>query len=221
LKPDAEVTRFGDCALDAARRELRVAGEARHLSPRAFELLSVLLAERPRALSRDELRKRLWPDTYVSNTSLAQLVTEIRKATGDDPRQERVVRTVFGFGYAFAGEAVAETPESAPAGPGMRCWLRHGGRDLALAPGVNVLGRGPDAQVRLDDADVSRRHAAIVVEAGRATLQDLGSRNGTFVRGVRVAGRVALADGDDVQLGSLTLVFVAATGETTTHAARR
>ncbi len=219
MKSDSDITTFGPCELDDARRELRVHGAPRHVSPRAFALLSLLVRERPRALSRDDLRAALWPETYVSNTSLAQLVTELRKAIGESARSEGFIRTVFGFGYAFAEDAISSSPGARPPGS-PRCWLRHAGRDLALAPGPNVIGRGPETDVRLDFADVSRRHARIVVADGGASVEDLGSRNGTFVRGLRITSPVAVTDGDDVLIGETAVVFVAPSGDTTTRATR-
>src|SRR5512142_1270121 len=114
--------RFGECTFDAEARELRRAGEAVPLSPRAFTLLALLLEHRPRALSHEWLRDALWPDTAVGYTSLAQLVTEVRKAVGDDARAGTVIRTVPRFGYAFAGEVVedpgAGSTTGAATGPG-------------------------------------------------------------------------------------------------------
>ncbi|HVO12773.1 MAG TPA: winged helix-turn-helix domain-containing protein [Vicinamibacteria bacterium] len=109
--------RFGECTFDPDARELRRAGELVPLSPRAFTLLALLLAHRPRALSHEWLRDALWPDTAVGYTSLAQVVTEVRKAVGDDARAGTIVRTVPRFGYAFAGEVVEE-PGAAPAEEG-------------------------------------------------------------------------------------------------------
>jgi hypothetical protein len=67
------------------------------------------VAERPRAVRKADLRTRLWPETYVSNTALAQLVTELRKAIGDEARQGRWIRTVFGYGYAVRGRGGERT----------------------------------------------------------------------------------------------------------------
>ncbi|HXY38044.1 MAG TPA: winged helix-turn-helix domain-containing protein [Vicinamibacteria bacterium] len=105
--------RFGECVFDPEARELHRAGEAVALTPRAFTLLGLLLEHRPRALSHEWLRDALWPDTAVGYTSLAQLVTEVRKAVGDDARAGTIVRTVPRFGYAFAGEVVEEPDDPA------------------------------------------------------------------------------------------------------------
>jgi DNA-binding winged helix-turn-helix (wHTH) protein len=220
LKPEAENTvRFGEFELDLDRRELRKSGRAAHLSPRAFALLELLVTERPRTLSKDDLRKRLWPDTYVSNTALAQLVTEVRKALADRAREARWIRTVFGFGYGFAGTVEDGAAAAAPSRPA--CWLRWGHHHLTLDEGENLVGRGSEADVRIGVPEVSRRHARIVVEAGTAVLEDLQSRNGTFVRGRQVNGPTKLADGDEVAFGPEVLVFCSTSASSTTRAVRR
>ena len=72
-----------------------------HLSPKAFDLLSILVSHRPKALSKSDLQERLWPGTFVVEKNLANLVSEIRDAIGDDPSNPRFIRTVHRFGYAF------------------------------------------------------------------------------------------------------------------------
>ena len=95
---------------------LGIEGREIHLAPRAFDLLVLLVQARPRAVSKTEIKRRLWPDTHVGAGSLTVLTAELRAALGDDARDPRYIRTVFGHGYAFAGEAVEEAPPApAPA----------------------------------------------------------------------------------------------------------
>src|SRR5215813_341726 len=96
---------FGDCALDVDTRELSRAGNPVHIEPKAFRLLELLLASRPKALSKDELQDQLWPKTFVSERSLARLVEVVRDCIGDSAKEPRYIRTVHGFGYAFSGDA--------------------------------------------------------------------------------------------------------------------
>jgi len=221
LKPEAEKTvRFGEFELDLDRRELRRGGTAAHLSPRAFALLELLVAERPKTLSKDDLRKRLWPDTYVSKTALAQLVTEVRKALADRAREGHWIRTVFGFGYGFAGTVEEDGQGAAPASR-PACWLRWGHHHLTLGEGENVVGRGSEAEVRIAVPEVSRRHARIVVDGGTATVEGLQSRNGTFVRGRAVNRATKLTDGDEIAFGPEVLVFCSTSASATTRAVRR
>ena len=197
---------FGDCLLDSGTRELFRAGEPTHLSPKAFQLLLALLEERPKALSKKELHERLWPETFVTDTALTVLVSELREAIGDSARAPRFIRTVPVFGYAFSGRAEEAVPGTAPSAAHV---YRLVGRDreITLAEGDNLLGRGPDSLVWIDDESVSRRHARISIRGGTVLLEDLGSKNGTFVGGKRIESPATLRDGDEIRVGPLTLRF--------------
>jgi DNA-binding winged helix-turn-helix (wHTH) protein len=208
--------RFADCVFDASIRELRRKGSPVHLPPKAFALLELLLERRPRPVPRAEIADRLWPDTAVGASSLARVVVDVRCAIGDDARHPRLLRTVHGFGYSFSDEAVSEGPGGAFPSDALVCRLAWGDREFPLGEGEHVLGRLPDARVWIDSASVSRRHARIVVSAGRATIEDLGSKNGTWLRGERLTGPVELADGDAVTVGPAVLRFRASRAATTT-----
>jgi DNA-binding winged helix-turn-helix (wHTH) protein len=195
--------RFGDCALDTATRELFRGGAPVHVSPKAFQLLEALLRARPAVLSRAELQETLWPATFVHEANLPNLVAEVRAALGDDARRPRFLRTAHGQGYAFCAEALADGVT--PAGHVYRLQWAHG--TIVLGDGEHVLGRGRGCAVRIDSRSVSRRHALLRTEGGQALIEDLGSRNGTVVRGARVERPTPLRGGDEVRLGSVTLRF--------------
>ncbi len=208
---------FAGFTLDEGRRQLLEGDAAVHLSPKAYELLKVLLDLRPNAVSKADLHERLWPHTFVSEVNLAALIAELRSALGDHGRQGRFIRTVHGFGYAFSGEAVtsdlpaaaedrAEGELAAGTGP-TACWLSWGDRDYPLQPGVQTLGRDHSAQVRIDAPSVSRVHARLTCCLIEASIEDLGSKNGTWVNGQRVEGAAPLHDGDEVRLGTITLTY--------------
>ena len=78
---------------------------------------------------------------------------------------------------------------------------------VTLEEGEHVLGRDPDAEIFLNSPRVSRRNALIKISAGWATIEDLGSKNGTFVREQRVDGSRSLGDGDIIGIGSVKLTF--------------
>jgi DNA-binding winged helix-turn-helix (wHTH) protein len=211
----AERLQFDRFTLDTGTRELLADDAIVHLSPKAFDLLEILVRRRPEAVPRPELEKRIWRSTHVSDTSLAGLVGELRKALGDQGRPARFVRTVHSFGYAFCGTASAARAP-APSNDWPSAYrLVVGRREIALVPGENLLGREAGAVAWLDSPSVSRRHARIVIAGERATIEDLGSRNGTRLRDREVKGPVPLADGDQIQLGSVTMTFrVVPAGET-------
>jgi eukaryotic-like serine/threonine-protein kinase len=96
---------FGEFTLDEDRRQLLRAGVPIPLEPKAYELLTLLLARRPRALSKDQIHQVLWAGTFVSESALAGLIADLRSLLGDDARRPRYIRTVHGFGYAFSGDA--------------------------------------------------------------------------------------------------------------------
>jgi DNA-binding winged helix-turn-helix (wHTH) protein len=199
---------FAEYVLDTGTRELWRAGEPVHLTLKAFELLHALVEHRPRALSKRELLTLLWPDTHVVEANLPNLVAEVRGAVADDARQPRFIRTLHGFGYAFCGEAV-ETQATAAALAERRYVYRLAGDGgvAALTEGEHLLGRHPHSVMAIDGATVSRRHARLTISGGEAALEDLGSHNGTFVKGVRLAAPARLADGDEFRLGSVTFTF--------------
>jgi DNA-binding winged helix-turn-helix (wHTH) protein len=219
--------RFGDLTFDPDTRQLLRGREEIHLSHKAFELLQTLIDHRPRALSKNELHQHLWPATFVSEANLASLIAEIREALGDIARQPRFVRTVHRFGYAFSGQAEEERgrpgtdsrggrePDS-DRGPVAFCWLVMDRKRVPLVPGENILGRESDGGgIRIDSRTVSRRHARILVSASSASLEDLDSKNGTYLRGEAVTTAVALKDRDEIRIGAVVLRFRMASGSRT------
>jgi DNA-binding winged helix-turn-helix (wHTH) protein len=197
---------FGDCTLDSDTRELSRGGEPVHLEPKAYRLLELLLAARPKALAKRDLQEELWPKTYVSERSLARLIADLRIAIGDHASEPRFVRTVHGFGYAFSGDVSPER-RSRKSLSDFHCRLSWGDREIALVEGENVLGRDPDVAVWIDLNSVSRHHARVVVSHGDARLEDLGSKNGTVLNGERITTSVPLANGDRIKIGAASLVF--------------
>jgi DNA-binding winged helix-turn-helix (wHTH) protein len=198
---------FGTFIFDAESRELRGPMGPVHLSPKAFALLDALLESRPRAMSKAELHDRLWAKTFVSDSNLARLVAELRRALGDPPRRPVLVRTVHGFGYGFCGTVVVASREVAGGRTASGCRLVCGPREFLLTLGEHTLGRVGDAAVWIESTTVSRRHARVVVSAEGVTIEDLGSKNGTYLCGRKLAGPAPLADGDEIRLGSVQMTF--------------
>jgi DNA-binding winged helix-turn-helix (wHTH) protein len=208
--------RFGDFVLDRASRELLRDGRRAHLSPKSFQLLEELIEARPRALSKSDLQGRLWPGVFVAEVNVANLVSEIRSALGDDARRARFVRTVHRFGYAFCGEAKEEHAAGPRPQPRYQLLWRDG--RVVLTESEYVLGRSRELEVCLDSPSVSRQHARIRVSPEGVTLEDLGSKNGTYLRGHKLDGEARLGDGDELRLGSVRLKFrkLSAEGSTDT-----
>jgi DNA-binding winged helix-turn-helix (wHTH) protein len=205
--------RFGDCVLDSDTREVLRRGVAVPMPPKVFQLLEELIAERPKALSKTVLHERLWPDTFVSDANLVNLVADLREALGDDAKNPRIIRTVQRFGYAFQAEAVAEK-ETARA-PESVFRLIWGDREVTLREGSNILGRDRDALLWVEVYSVSRHHARITVRGDEATVEDLGSKNGTFVGARRILTPTAVEDGDEIRIGTVTMTLRRFTGVST------
>lgn len=214
--------RFGRFTLDSESRQItHDAKGGVHLTPKAFDLIALLIAEAPRVVRKAELHERLWPGTFVSDATLVGLVKEIRRALDDRDSSSPLVRTAHGVGYAFSGvlEIVAANRPSA-----VSRWIVAGARRIALAEGDNLIGRDPASVVWLDTTGVSRRHARILVASDEAFLEDLESKNGTMIDDKAVTGKVKLRDGDRIQVGPVLILYhVSASGistETVSHTVR-
>ncbi len=204
--------RFGPFSFDTDTRRLQRDGTDIHLTPKAFDLLALLIQEAPRVVPKAELHQRLWPDSFVSDATLVGLVKEVRRALansgGDAP-----IRTATRVGYAFSAVLETNPAEARKAGH----WILRGRERTPLAEGPNVIGREPASTIWVDAAGVSRRHASIVVKGDSATLEDLGSKNGTLLGSRRVTSAVALSDADRIQIAGVVLVFRASKSRASTR----
>ena len=208
LAEEARLTyRFGDFTLDVRTRRLLRGEQELHLSPKAFALLTMLVENRGQAMSKADLQQNLWPTTYVLETNLAGLVAEIRHVLEDSADEPRFIRTVQRFGYWFIGDVLAQGTEVGDAAAAARYWLIWDTRQIPLNQGENVLGRAPDAAVWIDAPGISRNHARICLEGTVATVEDLQSKNGTYLNGSPVTVPTELKDGDQIRLGTVLIAF--------------
>jgi DNA-binding winged helix-turn-helix (wHTH) protein len=211
---------FGEFVLDSGTRELLRNGQLVHLSPKAFHLLELLVACAPAALSKTDLQERVWPDAFVVEANLSHLVGELRAALGDDPAEPHYIRTVYGFGYAFK-ERPAPMGARAPGSHDLVCVLKWTDGRVVLMRGDYVIGRDPGADVVVESSTVSRRHARLSVGNETVTLEDLASRNGTFVGERRVQGSTPLSDHDEITVGAVPMYVRLYTGAASTETLRR
>jgi DNA-binding winged helix-turn-helix (wHTH) protein len=207
---------LADLTFDSDSRQLWSRAKEVHLSPKAFDLVALLIERRPRAVSKADIHQRLWPGTFVSDSSLPSLVSELREAIADHQREPRLLRTVHGFGYAFQAPDGGPPQEKAippkPAG-----WLVGATSEIALSAGENVLGREGPGVILVNSSAVSRRHARIAIDARGAVVEDLGSKNGTYVNDRRVEGPTPVVEGDQVRIGSLLFTFRSSQPDSTTE----
>lgn len=211
------MARFGPFVLNPQTRQLLRDEAEVHLSTKAFDLLSALVARRPEVVAKAELLSLIWPDAYVVDANLNVVIGEIRRALSDVPHQPRYIRTVHGVGYAFCADATGDDRTRPPASRrGGRFWILWKERTFVLTEGDNVIGRHPECSIWLDEPGVSRRHARIHVDGvtGRVMVEDLQSTNGTSVGNTPIAGPRALVDGDVLRIGSVELTFRAWSADT-------
>ena len=200
--------RFGPFVFDTGTRELLEGGRPLHLSPKSFDLLQILIEHRPAVVSKAALQDRVWPDVFVDEANVGNAVAEIRRVLGDDPKSPAYVATVSRRGYRFCGE-VERLRDAAGATERRRLqwWLSWKDTTLPLTEGENIVGRHPSSAVWINATSVSREHACITIESDRATIEDRGSTNGTFVDGTRISNRHPLVDGAGITFGSEKATF--------------
>jgi DNA-binding winged helix-turn-helix (wHTH) protein len=194
---------MSETVIDIGARVVRRAGVDVHLAPKAFDLLVLLVRNQPNALSHQQLHAALWPGVHVSETSLAALVTQLRKALGDASGESQIIRTLHRVGYAFTGHADIVDPPVVAAAPLCRVIWR--GASIPLPAGISIIGRDRSCTAQIDADSISRQHARVVVTDHDVSIEDLGSKNGTWVEGSRITGSVVLTDGASFRLGVETV----------------
>jgi DNA-binding winged helix-turn-helix (wHTH) protein len=213
--PSHRVARFGLFELDLTTRELRRRGVKIPLQEQPFQVLARLVARPGDLVTREELRAALWPGAVFVDFDhgLNKAVAKIRRAIGDLANSPRFIETLERRGYRFIAP-VDLTGRPAPPGPpaGRQAsprlvHLMWDDRAIPLPAGTHVIGRDPESAVFIDSTVVSRRHAILVVDDRGATIEDLGSRNGTMVNGERLESRRSLSHGDRIGVGAASLVL--------------
>jgi DNA-binding winged helix-turn-helix (wHTH) protein len=111
-----EIYRFGDFTLDVRERRLMSGHEAVRLSPKAFDVLAVLVQQSGHLVTKNELLARVWPESFVEEGILTVHMSALRKALGDDTRPSSYIETVARSGYRFIAAVTRdETEEERPA----------------------------------------------------------------------------------------------------------
>lgn len=174
----APVYRFSGCELDVGRRELRCNGDIQPVQPKVFDLVLFLLENRDRAISKDEIQDVIWAGSIVTETALTRAVMKARKALGDDPDHQAIIRTVQRHGYRFVADVVAEGTGAVDLSLGPIRFVQsqgahiawrtagEGHEDLVFVPGfishLELFTEAPDVQRFL--ASISRGRRLILFD---------------------------------------------------------
>jgi DNA-binding winged helix-turn-helix (wHTH) protein/tetratricopeptide (TPR) repeat protein len=174
---------FGECTLDTQRYELHRAGRICPLRRKAFQVLAYLLAHADRVVSKQELCEQVWPEQFISDAALESALKAIRRALGDNRRDQRLLQTVYGQGYRFVAAVTTgdpalpdrATPLAAPRAPMPRPGLSLQGPQRCVP---TVVGREAElAQLArwFERAQDGERHLVFVTGEpgiGKTTLVD-------------------------------------------------
>lgn len=213
--------RFAEFELDLGAYVLRRPDGPVRLEKLPMEVLILLVQRAGTLVQRSEIRAVLWsPDVYVEHDSaINTAIRKIRRTLGDDAGQPRFVETVVGKGYRFVAavergahaEARSRSSHRRSSAESGRVFpsysVTRGRQEFILEAGRTVFGRDPGAGVYVDHPSVSRRHACVAIGPEGAVLEDLESRNGTFLNGRRIEGPTKIGHGALIGLGPITLTF--------------
>ncbi len=182
-------------------------GATVHLEPKVMDLLVYLARHPGQVVSKNDIIDSVWEGHIVANSALSRCMALLRGALGDDARRPRYIETIPKRGYRLIAPITGIEPEITDT-PGTTFRLRIGQREISLQDGEHLIGRAPDAAVCIDSPKVSRHHARIVVDGNQASVDDMGSKNGTYVDGKMVKGPSALKGGDEIIIGSIAITFI-------------
>lgn len=207
--------RLADYLVEPRLNRIRRTDDDVHVEPRVMDLLVLLASRRGDVVSKEELVEAVWEGRFITDWALTRTIADLRRALGDEARNPRFIATISKRGYRLIAPVEwqdatpASTAEAPPGltGPGPLFALTWRGRTLPLSEGEHVLGRSPDGVACISSPKVSRRHARITVSGRGAMLEDLGSKNGTYLNGRRLERPAELVDGDAIGVGPARLVF--------------
>lgn len=214
---------FGPFTFDVDRRLLLRGTTSIHVGPKAFDLLQLLIERRPKVVAKTVLMEAVWPKTFVADNSLATLINDLRAALEDGARDPRIIRTAHGVGYAFVADAVEleeERPSRGRTRPLSDWLLVWGQTSLPLYAGANIIGRPASGVIGLTAPTVSRQHARISVSGEHVTLEDLSSKNGTWIGSTRILAPHPVRHGDEIRFGLVLVKLVRVVDNASTKSAQ-
>jgi len=99
------IYRFGPFELDTAKVELRSGGDVCSVEPQVFALLALLVDNRERLVSKDEIIEKVWEGRVVSEAAVASRIKSARKVLGDDGKSQQFIKTIHSQGFRFVADA--------------------------------------------------------------------------------------------------------------------
>jgi DNA-binding winged helix-turn-helix (wHTH) protein len=201
---------FGEFTLDVRSEDVCCPRGRVHLTPRLFRLLLYFVENRGRMVSKEEILDNVWPRTTVSEGSVSRAVASLRRVLEDCATSARLIETVPWRGYRFIADVESRSNGREITPYAIVC----GDRSYPLNSGENIIGRDPECDVQLLFPSISRHHAKITISCQQAFIEDLGSKNGTFIGEQRLEGRAELPRGHTLRLGTEELRLVVETDST-------
>ncbi|MGH8137837.1 MAG: winged helix-turn-helix domain-containing tetratricopeptide repeat protein [Steroidobacteraceae bacterium] len=199
------IYQFGPFELDLARVELRDGGKARSLEPQVFALLALLVENRERLVSKQEIIDKVWDGRIVSDAAVASRAKSVRQALGDDGKSQRFIRTIHGQGYRFVANARAsrgtavvwpgdatETAIIGATGAAIQPLDRASRPSLAVLP-FRLIGDGG-------------RYAALAVALPDELITELSRLRWLFITARASSFRLRASDTEFCEIGALLRV---------------
>jgi DNA-binding winged helix-turn-helix (wHTH) protein len=193
---------LGDWLVEPTLDRITRDGREVRLRPRAMDVLTALAVASGKLVTKRDLIDEVWRTEFVGDHALTQVIAELRAALGDDARNPAFIENIPRRGYRLVADVIPVAVSSiSPNGATMPFKLVTEKGSLSLSQGSTVIGRTDEAEICIDKTEVSRCHAMITVQGTTAIIEDLGSKNGTFVNGHQVAGPTPLTNGDEIWIG--------------------
>src|ERR1035438_2672327 len=112
-----EIYEFGPFRVDPEKETVLRAGEAVSITPKTFQILLVLIRKNKEIVTKDDLMKTVWPDTFVEEANLSRNIFMLRKALGETAQDHRYIVTVPGQGYRLAEDVRMVRSRTSPSSP--------------------------------------------------------------------------------------------------------
>ena len=213
--------RLGDWLVEPELNRVSRGGSSYQLALKVMDVLVFLAEHAGTTVPKHRIIDAVWRTEFITENTLTQAIADLRRVLGDNARDPQFIETITKRGYRLIAD-VEILDDAAPITPttGLPCALVVDRQESALVAGDNLIGRATDAVVLLDSEEVSRHHAVVRVSMDSATLEDLGSKNGTLLWGSLVGSPTPLKDGDEIAIGPVVLTFRVLSSLATTRSAR-